>query len=217
MIDVHEIDMRWGVTEKQANDNQTLEICLDQVLECDYFIGILGDRYGHTLSVYPQTRRPEHAWLAQYQAGASVTELEIECQLRKAKDKLSRSFFYFRDKKSFINQVPSEVKELFVDADMEKVFRLQELKKRVKAGACEVYEDYEVSWLRLDNNEIKSEACRPLLGSLDGFAKRVFQNLFNSIVKNEYEEVAEEVLVNETVNWNRINAAFVRASADLFW
>ena len=45
-IDVHEIDMRWGVTEAQANDNQTLSLCLEQVLDSHYFVGLLGDRYG---------------------------------------------------------------------------------------------------------------------------------------------------------------------------
>jgi telomerase protein component 1 len=82
-IDVHEIDMRWGVTEAQANDNQTLSLCLEQVLDCNYFVGLLGDRYGYTPPAYPPVRSSELAWLGQYPEGASVTELEVECQLRK--------------------------------------------------------------------------------------------------------------------------------------
>ncbi len=39
-IDVQEVDLRWGISESQANNNRALGICLGQVLESDFFIGL---------------------------------------------------------------------------------------------------------------------------------------------------------------------------------
>jgi hypothetical protein len=111
-----------------------------------------------------------------------------------------------------MDQVPEATRGMFTDGDYEKADRLAELKRRLKRSGCEVYEGYPASWLRLE----EGEDGRPLLGGLDRLAQRVFQNLFNAIVEQEYEEASEEVLANEAVEWERINAAFVRASADLF-
>ena len=44
MIDV---DLRWGVSEKDAEDGKALDICLDEIDNCrPYFVGLLGHRYG---------------------------------------------------------------------------------------------------------------------------------------------------------------------------
>lgn len=41
------IDLRWGVTREQADNDQALDLCLDQIDACrPFFIGILGERYG---------------------------------------------------------------------------------------------------------------------------------------------------------------------------
>ncbi len=42
-----DIDLRWGVTKEQADNDQALDVCLDQIDSCrPCFIGILGERYG---------------------------------------------------------------------------------------------------------------------------------------------------------------------------
>src|SRR3954471_25009969 len=42
-----DIDLRWGVTREQAENDQVLELCLRQIDDCrPFFIGILGERYG---------------------------------------------------------------------------------------------------------------------------------------------------------------------------
>ena len=49
-IHVHliDVDLRWGVTEKDAQEGKALEICLDEIDTCrPYFLGLLGHRYGH--------------------------------------------------------------------------------------------------------------------------------------------------------------------------
>src|SRR6266550_3800990 len=49
-----DIDLRWGVTREQAENDQVLDLCLQQIDECrPFFLGILGERYG-----WVPTRRP---------------------------------------------------------------------------------------------------------------------------------------------------------------
>ncbi len=44
-----EVDLRWGVSEKDAQDGRALDICLDEIDTCrPFFLGILGHRYGWT-------------------------------------------------------------------------------------------------------------------------------------------------------------------------
>ena len=42
-----EVDLRWGITEAQANEGQVLPLCLAEIeRRGPYFIGLLGERYG---------------------------------------------------------------------------------------------------------------------------------------------------------------------------
>jgi hypothetical protein len=41
------VDLRWGITEAQANEGQVLPLCLAEIERSrPYFIGLLGERYG---------------------------------------------------------------------------------------------------------------------------------------------------------------------------
>lgn len=41
-----DVDLRWGVTEEEAEQGKAIEICLDEIENCrSFFIGILGERY----------------------------------------------------------------------------------------------------------------------------------------------------------------------------
>jgi hypothetical protein len=49
-----DIDLRWGVTREQAENDQVLDLCLRQIDYCrPFFVGILGDRYGWVPTRYP--------------------------------------------------------------------------------------------------------------------------------------------------------------------
>jgi hypothetical protein len=51
-----DVDLRWGVTEADAQDGKALDICLDEIDSCrPYFIGLLGHRYGWIPSGQPIT------------------------------------------------------------------------------------------------------------------------------------------------------------------
>jgi len=46
-IHLVDIDLRWGITRRQAENDQVLGLCLQQIDECrPFFLGLLGGRYG---------------------------------------------------------------------------------------------------------------------------------------------------------------------------
>ena len=50
-VQLIDVDLRWGVTEKQAEGGGALDICLDEIEFCRPFVlGLLGYRYGSTPS-----------------------------------------------------------------------------------------------------------------------------------------------------------------------
>src|SRR3954454_17612476 len=49
-----DVDLRWGVTREQAESDQALGLCLQQIDECrPFFVGLLGERYGWVPSRFP--------------------------------------------------------------------------------------------------------------------------------------------------------------------
>ncbi len=105
-VELVEVDLRWGVTQTQAEVGHALEICLKEIERCrPYFIGMLGDSYG---SLTPPQRQllqgspqllEERQWLDGRIGEASYTELEIEHGLHLLRNPAmaGRAFFYFRD------------------------------------------------------------------------------------------------------------------------
>lgn len=75
---------------------RSVEICLSEVAGCDYFICILGDRYGYIPESYPLIPGPEFEWLSTYSKERSITELEVEQALLKDVHK-DKSFFFLRN------------------------------------------------------------------------------------------------------------------------
>src|SRR6056297_3646701 len=46
-VELTEVDLRWGVTEEQAENGEVLGVCLHEIENCrPYFIGLMGERYG---------------------------------------------------------------------------------------------------------------------------------------------------------------------------
>jgi tetratricopeptide (TPR) repeat protein len=86
-VELTEVDLRWGITEKEAHTGKTLRICLNEIDECrkrsgtlPFFIGLVGARYGwvpslndvdeETLDKIPEVRD-------YMEKGLSVTEMEF--------------------------------------------------------------------------------------------------------------------------------------------
>ncbi|WP_341883903.1 tetratricopeptide repeat protein [Synechococcus sp. UW140] len=108
-VELVEVDLRWGVTQQQAEGGHALGICLREIERCKpYFIGMLGDSYG---SLTPPQRQllqaepallDERSWLEGQIGSASYTELEIQHGLallrrRQREQQEGHAFFYFRD------------------------------------------------------------------------------------------------------------------------
>ena len=106
-----EIDLRWGITEADAKNGRTVEICLAEIDRCrDYppfFIGFLGERYGWI----PLASDLENYWLQDadspyrqaieeaLQQGISATELEIRFGVLNRMDMHKHAYFFLRSPK----------------------------------------------------------------------------------------------------------------------
>ena len=76
-IHLVDIDLCWGITRQQADNDQVLGLCLQQIDECrPFFLGLLGGRYGWVPSKFPVEVGTRYGW-TQAHTGKSVTELEI--------------------------------------------------------------------------------------------------------------------------------------------
>ena len=46
-VDLVDVDLRWGITEEEAEHGEVLPICLSEIDRArPFFIGFLGERYG---------------------------------------------------------------------------------------------------------------------------------------------------------------------------
>lgn len=156
------VDLRWGVTEEEAEKGKALEICLDEIENCrPFFIGLLGERYGWVPPAYKVPDQERYDWLNHFDKGHSITALEIYQGVLKSQDMRSRAFFYFRNP-DFIKEVP-EVKRADIEAESEEsANKLKVLKQRIvdaytkdglpghytESYSCE-YEGIRVNWLQV--------------------------------------------------------------------
>jgi WD40 repeat protein len=62
-VQLVDVDLRWGVTEKQAVGGGALDICLDEIDSCrPYFLGLLGRRYGYVPPGYEHSITAEEIY-----------------------------------------------------------------------------------------------------------------------------------------------------------
>ena len=63
-IHLIDIDLRWGVTKEQADNDQALDLCLHQIETCrPFFIGILGERYGWVPNEFSIDAVSKYGWI----------------------------------------------------------------------------------------------------------------------------------------------------------
>lgn len=157
-----EVDLRWGITEAEANEGQVLPLCLAEIERSrPHFIGLLGERYGWI----PDTIRPEvierEPWLKEHMQGrTSVTELEILHGVLNNPKMESHAFFYFRDPAyaddpALTDDERGDMVERDIRADVEKYgpaaatrlteerkAKLAALKQRIRESKLPVAEPY---------------------------------------------------------------------------
>ena len=138
-VELIDVDLRWGVTEDQTKQGQTLPLCLGEIDRCrPYFIGLLGERYGWVppADFYKPELLERQPWLRQHQGGASVTELEILHGVLRNPEMAGHAFFYLRDPAyAQAQQDPTWLAE-----GEDERSRLKTLKEQVRASRFPVVE-----------------------------------------------------------------------------
>ena len=142
-IHLDDIDLRWGVTKEQADNDQTLDLCLQQIDDCrPFFVGILGERYGWVPEQLPDLDKPEYGWI-QGLTGKSITELEILHGVLNNPEMHPHSLFLFRDP-TFMADVPEAARPEIAAEDPSSAEKLAELKQRIRDTGLPIppVEDY---------------------------------------------------------------------------
>ncbi len=132
-----EVDLRWGITEEEAEQSGVIRVCLEEIDRCrPYFIGILGERYGWTPPpAIAEAHAREFPAVADVVDGdRSITEMEIIHGVLANPDMAQHAFFYFRD--------PASTPPEFVDTDPEHRARLSALKDRIRASTFPLLENF---------------------------------------------------------------------------
>jgi tetratricopeptide (TPR) repeat protein len=102
-VEFTEIDLRWGVTQEEAEQGKVLRICLEEINRCrPYFVSLLGDRYGWAPLDTDLDHKAELLGLFPFledslKGGLSVTEMEILHGVLDNPDMAEHCFFYLRD------------------------------------------------------------------------------------------------------------------------
>jgi len=131
-----DVDLRWGITEQQAQAGEILPICLEEIDNSrPFFIGLLGERYGWVPTHIPADLLRKHSWLSEHW-GKSITELEIVHGALRDSALLGRRFFYFRSP-SYHRGLPSAEQSDYVSSDETSVSRLTRLKDLIRREARE--------------------------------------------------------------------------------
>ncbi len=182
-INLVEVDLRWGVTEEESQLGKSIQLCLDEVERCrPFFVGMLGDRYGWAPAQYEVPQHERFSWLNNYPAGRSITELEMYSaglNNPEVAKQQGGTFFYIRDPNS-LNEVPKEQKKYFEAGDVTAKSKMDNLKKTIKDSGLPVF-DYPAKWHGIVDG-------KPMIGGLEKFGERVFNDLWGAICKHFPEE-----------------------------
>lgn len=98
-VDFSVVDLRWGVTEEEAQQGKVIEICLNEINNTrPFFIGLIGSRYGwcptHEDIIKNQRLLNLYPCVQQYvEQGLSMTEIEMQYGVLNAADKVYANFF----------------------------------------------------------------------------------------------------------------------------
>lgn len=175
-----DIDLRWGITEAEAEHDKVLEICLDEIERSrPFFVGILAERYGSVLGTLPEDAVFTHPWLAEY-VGHSITALEIVHGVIRKPDLARRSFFYFRDPQ-LISQIPESKRHDFSAENAGSKRKIAALKDAIRLSGRPVMESYPARWDAVEGHVVEFEP----------FGQRVLEDLWTAICTEYPEEAAE--------------------------
>lgn len=140
LVELVDVDLRWGITEEEAQQGKVLPICLAEIDRSrPFFMGFIGERYGWIPEPekYDLSLIMEQPWLDEHRGGKSVTELEMLHGVLNNPAMEDRAFFYFRDPAWSQKKGGAYLSE--GSAEKEK---LEALKDRIRQSGFPVVEDY---------------------------------------------------------------------------
>lgn len=157
-VTLHEVDLRWGITDEQSADGKVLPICLSEIDACrPFFIGMLGERYGWIPGKIQEELFEQEPWLEE-NLDKSVTELEILHGALNDPGSAKHAFFYFRDQAyidtrptiehSFLLENPTqdEISRLGLEEaerySQNRRLKLEILKDKIRQSGLNVRENY---------------------------------------------------------------------------
>ena len=139
-VELVDVDLRWGITEEQAQRGEVLPICLAEIDRSrPYFMGFIGDRYGWVPEhhQYDLSLLVEQPWLDEHRGGKSVTELEMLHGVLNNPKMKDRAFFYFRN-----SEYSQSKGGPYLSEGLEDAAKLEELKDRIRTSGFPVEENY---------------------------------------------------------------------------
>jgi len=169
-VHLDDIDLRWGVTAEQAENDRVLDLCLDQIDRCrPFFVGILGQRYGWVPEELPDLDEARFGWV-QGMTGKSITELEILHGVLNNPSMEGHALFFFR-KDAYLAQVPDDdpQRDIYTDQYGDELDQVrQDIRDYCEAHDAPLHE-YPCTW---------EGKC---IGGLDQFGQCVRDDLWNAI------------------------------------
>ena len=139
-VELVDVDLRWGITEAEAEQGKVLPICLAEIDRArPFFMGLLGERYGWVPAAgqFDRSLLIEQPWLEEHAGGKSVTELEILHGVLNNPEMAGRAFFYFRDPAWSATQAA----DYTTGSEAERQ-KLADLKDRIRTTGFPVVENY---------------------------------------------------------------------------
>eukprot|EP01129_Flabellula_baltica_P004954 TRINITY_DN1762_c0_g1_i2.p1 TRINITY_DN1762_c0_g1~~TRINITY_DN1762_c0_g1_i2.p1 ORF type:complete len:1949 (-),score=386.28 TRINITY_DN1762_c0_g1_i2:5-5851(-) len=203
-IHIIDVDLRWGVTQKEAESGNSVQICLNEVENCDIFIALLGDRYGWVPDRH-QIRddiKIKYSW----KEGMSITAMEISTAIS---NKKCTPIFFLRDE-HFSDSIPDSYKGTYIDSQYSN--DMKRLKYELQKTEY-VVEEYSPSCKALPNGELKISNLDSFGDSVRDHVSQIIEDKF--IVsfgeKNDYEE--ENFFHEEFIEYRSAN--FIGRSAQV--
>lgn len=115
------VDLRWGVTKKEAKSGKVISVCLNEVENSyPFFIGLLGNNYGSAPDRTELKKNPElierYPWLDDVisdnkDESMSITEMEIQYGVLRNNDDIDAAFFFKKTNQPDNNKRLTTLKE----------------------------------------------------------------------------------------------------------
>lgn len=149
---LRQVDLRWGISQRQAKHGEYVRLCLEQAVDCDLLIGLVGHRYGSPLKLkWIKAASKQFPWVSHYPL-ASLTELEIRAAIIQRSSTKGRPSIIIGLKNqcwSYSNEeirrlLPEEIlndaPQALNDSDEETVKKMQKFRNFIETSGLEQFE-----------------------------------------------------------------------------